>query len=156
MPERYGPLMARGETLVVGDPGRSHLRLTPDAVHIREGGESRGILTWESIEHLALDVPTTRFRLPGFLSTVLLGALAVVTMADPGIDPDDGTVHLTVDGERQTLPLSRHHVGGYWAPTVKGANSLLVYLIGNPDQRALLARPQNLIDLAARLARSTA
>lgn len=65
-------------------------------------------------------------------------------------------MHLTVDGERQTLPLSRHHVGGYWAPTVKGANSLLAYLIGNPDQRALLARPQNLIGLAARLARATA
>lgn len=153
---RYGPLMAMGDALVVGDPGRSHLRLTPEAVIIREGTESGGVLAWASVEHLSLDVPTTRFRLPGFLGTVLLGAWAVVTMADPGIEPDDGSAHLTADGETRMLPLSRHHVGGYWAPTVKGANRLLAHLIGNPGQRALLARPEALVQLAARLARASA
>ncbi|UNK69350.1 hypothetical protein [Microbacterium sp. H1-D42] len=148
--------MATGGALVVGDPGRSHLRLTPEAVIIREGAENGGILAWGSIEQLSIDVPTTRFRLPGFLGTVLLGALAVITMADPGVEPDDGSAHITADGETRTLSLSRHHLGGYWAPTVIGANRLIAHLIANPDQQALLAHPERLVELAARLARATA
>lgn len=40
----YGPLLAVSEALTVGDPGRHHLRLTPEAAIIREGVENRGIL----------------------------------------------------------------------------------------------------------------
>ncbi|MEV4667257.1 hypothetical protein [Microbacterium sp. LWO12-1.2] len=154
--KRYGPLIAVSEALAVGDPGRNHLRLTQDAVLLREGAESRGILSWASVDEIALDVPTTRFRLPGLVGTVVLGALTAVALSDIGIDPDDGAVTLTVDGEPLTVPLSRHHVGGYWAPTVAGAHSLLAYLIENPEQRALLAHPEQLIDVAAQLARGAA
>ena len=154
--KRYGPLIAVPEALAVGDPGRSHLRLTPDAVIVREGVESRGILSWESIDEIVLDVPTTRFRLPGLVGTIVLGALTAVALSDLGVDPDDGAVTLTIDGERMTVPLSRHHVGGYWAPTVHGAHSLLAHLIENPAQRALLAHPEPLIDVAAQLARAAA
>lgn len=154
--KRYGPLIAVTEALAVGDPGRSHLRLTPNAVIVREGVESRGILSWESIDEIALDVPTTRFRLPGLVGTIVLGALTAVALSDLGVDPDDGAVTLTIDGERMTVPLSRHHVGGYWAPTVDGAHSLLAHLIENPAQRALLAHPEPLIDVAAQLARAAA
>jgi hypothetical protein len=154
--KRYGPLIAVPEALAVGDPGRSHLRLTPDAVIVREGAESRGILSWESIDQIALDVPTTRFRLPGLVGTIVLGALTAVALSDIGVDPHDGAVTLTIDGERMTVPLSRHHVGGYWAPTVSGAHSLLAHLIENPVQRALLAHPESLIDVAAQLARAAA
>ena len=154
--KRYGPLIAVSEALAVGDPGRNHLRLTRDAVLLREGAESRGILSWASVDGIALDVPTTRFRLPGLVGTVVLGALTAVALSDLGIDPDDGSVTLTVDGEPLTVPLSRHHVGGYWAPTVAGAHSLLAHLIENPEQRALLAHPEQLIDVAAQLARGAA
>lgn len=154
--KRYGPLIAVPEALAVGDPGRNHLRLTPDAVIVREGAERRGILPWESIDEIALDVPTTRFRLPGLVGTIVLGALTAVALSDLGVDPDDGAVTLTIDGERMTVPLSRHHVGGYWAPTVDGAHSLLAHLIENPAQRALLAHPEPLIDVAAQLARAAA
>ncbi|MDF2506820.1 MAG: hypothetical protein K0Q52_679 [Microbacterium sp.] len=147
--------MVAPNALAVGDPGRHHLRLTPDAVVIRDGVENRGIVPWEGIEEIALDVPTTRFRLPGFLSTVLLGALAAAMLSDPGVDPDDGSATLTVDGESTTMPLSRHHVGGYWAPTVAGAHRLIAHLIAHPEQRALLGHPERLIDLAAQLARGT-
>lgn len=153
---RYGPLMAGDDALIVGDPGRSHLRLTPDAVIVREGTENSGILSWASVEHISLDVPTTRFRLPGLLGTVLLGAMSAFTMSDLGIEPDDGSVHLITDGEKQALSLSRHHVGGYWAPTVTGANRLLAHLVADAGHRALLSRPESLVDLSARLARSTA
>lgn len=151
--KRYGPLLALPESLAVGDPGRHHLRLTPDAVIIRAGVENRGILTWESLEGITLDVPTTRFRLPGLLGTLVLGALSAALMSDLGIDPDDGSMEIMAEGESSRSPLSRHHVGGYWAPTVQGAHRLLQYLIASPDHRALLAHPEALIDLAAKLAR---
>ena len=153
--KRYGPLIAVSEALAVGDPGRNHLRLTPDAVILREGSESRGILSWASVEQIAMDVPTTRFRLPGLAGTIVLGALTAIALSDLGVDPDDGAVTLTVDGEAVTVPLSRHHVGGYWAPTVTGAHRLLAHLIENPEQRALLAHPEQLVDVAAQLARGT-
>lgn len=154
--KRYGPLIIVPDALAVGDPGRHHLRLTPEAVLIREGAENRGILQWSSVEKITLDVPMTRFRLPGLVSTIVLGALAASMLSDPGVDPDDGAVTLTVDGEPRTLPLSRHHVGGYWAPTVAGAHRLLAFLIAEPEHRALLAHPDQLIDIAARPAHQAA
>ncbi|WP_226533258.1 hypothetical protein [Microbacterium paraoxydans] len=151
--KRYGPLIVVADALAVGDPGRNHLRLTPEAVLIRAGVESRGIVPWARIEKVALDVPTTRFRLPGLVGTVLLGAVTAAMLSDPGIEPEDGAVTLTVDGESSTLPLSRHHVGGYWAPSVAGAHRLIEHLVDHPEQRALLEHPERLIDVAARLAR---
>lgn len=153
--KRYGPLIAVPDALAVGDPGRNHLRLTPDAVILREGVDNRGIVPWSGVESILLDVPITRFRLPGLVGTIVLGALTAVALSDLGVDPDDGAVTLTVDGESTTVPLSRHHVGGYWEPTVTGAHRLLAHLIENPDQRALLAHPEPLIDIAAQLARES-
>ncbi len=153
--KRYGPLIAVPDALAVGDPGRNHLRLTPDAVILREGVDNRGIVPWSSVESILLDLPTTRFRLPGLVGTIVLGALTAVALSDLGVDPDDGAVTLTVDGESTTVPLSRHHVGGYWEPTVMGAHRLLAHLIENPEQRALLAHPEPLIDIAAQLARES-
>lgn len=154
--KRYGPLIAVPGAVAVGDPGRHHLRLTPDAVILRDGAEGRGMLAWNDVERVTLDVPTTRFRLPGLVSTVVIGALTVVTADMIDLDPDDGSVELVVDGTATTMPLSRHHVGGYWAPTVTGAQRLLAHLIRNPAQRSLLAHPEPLIDVAAKLARSSA
>ncbi|WP_091232976.1 hypothetical protein [Microbacterium sp. 3J1] len=152
--KRYGPLIAVPGALAVGDPGRSHLRLTPDALLIREGTDNRGIIPWTQVQRVVLDVPTTRFRLPGLLSTLVLGALTFLALSDLGVDPDDGAVDMLVDGQSTTAPLSRHHVGGYWAPTVDGAHRLLQHLIDNPEQRSLLSHPEQLIDVAARLARN--
>jgi len=38
--KRYGPLIVVPDALAVGDPGRHHLRLTPEAVIVREGTTS--------------------------------------------------------------------------------------------------------------------
>ncbi|WP_136056550.1 hypothetical protein [Microbacterium sp. K24] len=153
--KRYGPLIAVPGALAVGDPGRNHVRLTPDAVILREGAENRGIVTWDGLDRITLDVPTTRFRLPGLVGTVVLGALTAIALSDLGVDPDDGRVTLVVDGEPRVMPLSRHHVGGYWGPTVDGAHHLLAHLIAHPEQRALLAHPEPLVDIAALLARES-
>jgi hypothetical protein len=152
--KRYGPLIAVPGALAVGDPGRNHVRLTPDAVILREGAENRGIVTWDGLDRITLDVPTTRFRLPGLVGTVVLGALTAIALSDLGVDPDDGWVTLVVDGEPRVMPLSRHHVGGYWGPTVDGAHHL-AHLIAHPEQRALLAHPEPLVDIAAQLARES-
>lgn len=152
---RYGPLLAVPGALAVGDPGRHHLRLTPDAVVVREGIENRGMIPWDRVERIRLDVPTTRFRLPGLVGTIVLGAASALAQTDIGADPEDGTLTITVDGDPQTSPLSRHHVGGYWTPTVDGAHRLLDQLIAVPEQRALLARPKALVDVAAKLARTS-
>lgn len=154
--KRYGPLIVVPGALAVGDPGRHHLRLTPDAVLFRDGSENRGIVPWIQVERVLIDVPVTRFRLPGLASTIVIGALTFLAVSDLGMDPDDGTVDVQIDGESTTAPLSRHHVGGYWAPTVDSAHRLLQHLIDHPEQRSLLARPESLLDVAARLARSAA
>lgn len=153
--KRYGPLIAVPGALAVGDPGRHHLRLMPEAVVIRDGVASQDIVSWDGITAITMDVPTTRFRLPGLVGTVLLGAVTAVVLADLDAGPEDGEVTIVVDGEAGTLPLSRHHVGGYWGPTVDGAHRLLAHLIAHPQQRALLAHPEQLIDIAAQLARQS-
>ncbi len=153
--KRYGPLIAVPGALAVGDPGRNHVRLTPDAVILREGAENRGIVTWDGLDRITLDVPTTSFRLPGLVGTVVLGALTAIALSDLGVDPDDGWVTLVVDGEPRVMPLSRHHVGGYWGPTLDGAHRLLAHLVAHPEQRALLAHPEPLVDTAAQLARES-
>lgn len=152
--KRYGPLIAVDGALVVGDPGRHHLRLTPDAVALRDGQDDVESYTWAEIDGVTLYVPTTRFRLPGLASTVALSVVAALVPGTLDIDPDDAAVELVVAGESVTLPLSRHHVGGYWAPTVEGAHRLIGDLIRTPEQRALLTQPEHLVDLAAKLARS--
>lgn len=151
---RYGPLIAVPGALAVGDPGRHHLRLTPEAVILRAGADQVGIHAWSDVERLRLDLPTTRFRLPGLVSTLVLGILTVLTADSLDLDPEDGEVSVVVAGETLRMPLSRHHVGGYWAPTVRGAQRVLAHLIRTPAQRALLAHPESVIDVAAKLARS--
>lgn len=153
---RYGPLIVAEGALVVGDPGRGHLRLTEDVVVHRHGAGASRVFAWEHLSSVRLDVPTTGFRYPGLASTIGLGILAAAAQEDVGIGPDDGSVELIVRGEAQRLDLGRHHVGGYWRPTVVGAQLLLDQLIGHPEQRLLLARPEVLVDLAAKLARREA
>jgi len=90
--KRYGPLIVVPGALAVGDPGRHRLRLTPDAVLFRDGSENRGIVPWIQVERVLIDVPVTRFRLPGLVSTIVIGALTFLAVSDLGMDPDDGTV----------------------------------------------------------------
>ncbi|UPL15524.1 hypothetical protein [Microbacterium galbinum] len=153
---RYGPLIVAEGALVVGDPGRGHLRLTEDVVAHRHGAGAGRVFAWEHLSSVRFDVPTTGFRYPGLASTIGLGILAAAAQEDVGIGPDDGSVELIVRGEAQRLDLGRHHVGGYWRPTVVGAQLLLDQLIGHPEQRLLLGRPEVLVDLAAKLARREA
>lgn len=151
--KRYGPLIAVPEALAVGDPGRWHLRLTPEGVLHRNGADLSALYAWEQVSRMDLDLRTTRFRYPGLLGTIGLGILTAVAQDNLGIDPDDGAVDLVIDGEPLRLTVGRHHVGGYWERTVRGAQRMLDHLLRNPQQRSLFAHPEALVELAARMAR---
>jgi len=50
-------------------------------------------------------------------------------------------------------PLSRHHVGGYWAKGVDATQRMLDRLVADAPSRALAAHPDALLDLVVRTAR---
>ena len=55
--KRYGPLIAVPGAVAIGDPGRYHLRLTPDAVILRDGAEGGGRLAGRRDDLVQLDAP---------------------------------------------------------------------------------------------------
>lgn len=148
---RFGPLEARGSTLVLGDAGGSHAELTASALILREYREEPRTIDWSRIDSVTLTVPETRFRLPGLVGTVVLGVLGAV-FGDWGIggDIDDGALHVSIAGsEPLVFPLTRHHVGGYWRTSVRAASALLTRLVSDPASRHLLDEPERLVKVLA-------
>ncbi|GGE96991.1 hypothetical protein [Mycetocola zhadangensis] len=148
---RFGPLEARGTTLVLGDAGGHHAELTASALVLREYREQPLSLEWFRVESVTLEVPETRFRLPGLVSTVALGVLGSLfgdwNIAD---DIQDGTLTVSVVGaEPMVMPITRHHVGGYWAKSVRAASALLARLVADPASRQLLHSPERVVKLLA-------
>ena len=84
----------------------------------------------------------------------LIGAVTFLAADMLDLDPDDGAVEVIAAGSTVRARLSRHHVGGYWRPTVSGTHRLLAHLVRVSEQRALLNQPEALVDLAAKLARN--
>ena len=103
-------------------------------------------VVWDDVTSVVLDLPTTRFRLPGMAAG--LADSALVLLAGDGFSPDvaDGRAILHTRDEAVDLPVSRHHFGAYWDRTVRSAQRLLDRLIADPDSRALLDRPEGLLD----------
>lgn len=148
---RFGPLEARGNTLVLGDAGGHHAELTASALVLREYQEEPLTLDWSRIENVTLTVPETRFRLPGLVSTVGLALLGSVT-GDMGVggEIDDGTLRVAVAGaDPIEMPITRHHVGGYWAKSVRASTALLNRLGTDPESRQLLHNPERVVKLLA-------
>ncbi|MCP2032961.1 hypothetical protein L1277_003074 [Okibacterium sp. HSC-33S16] len=148
---RFGPLETRGTTLVLGDAGGHHAELTASALILRRFREQPLILDWSRVTSVQLEVPETRFRLPGLVSTVVLGALgAVFADWNLGEDLEDGTLTVGVAGAEPVLmPVTRHHVGGYWTRSVRAASALLSRLVDDPASRELLHSPDRVIKLLA-------
>lgn len=148
---RFGPLEARGNTLVLGDAGGHHAELTASALVLREFQEQPLSIDWSRVETVTLSVPETRFRLPGLVSTVGLAVLGSVT-GDMGVgaEIDDGTLRVSVSGaDPIEMPITRHHVGGYWAKSVRAATALLNRLGSDPESRQLLDNPERVVKLLA-------
>ncbi|AWB85238.1 hypothetical protein [Mycetocola zhujimingii] len=148
---RFGPLEARGNTLVLGDAGGHHAELTASALVLREFQEEPVSIDWSRVEQVTLTVPETRFRLPGLATTVGLVVLGSMS-GDMGVgtEIDDGTLRVSVAGaDPVEMPITRHHVGGYWAKSVRAATALLNRLGTDPEARQLLTNPERVVRLLA-------
>jgi hypothetical protein len=148
---RFGPLETQGPTLVLGDAGGHHAELTASALILREFREQPLILEWSRVTSVHLEVPETRFRLPGLVSTVVLGVLgAIFADWNLGEDLENGTLTVGVAGADPVLmPVTRHHVGGYWTKSVRATSALLTRLVADPGARELLHSPDRVIKLLA-------
>ncbi|MEE6282839.1 hypothetical protein [Georgenia sunbinii] len=150
---RYGPLSSKVGVLVIGDLLRHHVRLTPGELVQHNGAVEVASFDWDDVESAILRLPSTRFRFPGAVSTIGLGALAAVLLDDPGATPDDGGIDIAVDGETHGLTISRHHVGGYWVRIVTPTQELLDRLVSRRAARDSLTRPEKVIKFVAEAAR---
>jgi hypothetical protein len=148
---RFGPLETQGTTLVLGDAGGHHAELTTSALILRQYREQPLVLDWSRVTSVTLDVPETRFRLPGLVTTVVLGALgAIFAEWNIGDDIEDGTLTVGVDGaDPVVMPVTRHHVGGYWTRSVTATSALLTRLVADPASRELLHFPDRVVKLLA-------
>lgn len=148
---RFGPLEARGDSLVLGDAGGHHAELTASALVLREYQEQPVLLDWSRIDDLSLSVPETRFRLPGLATTIGLGILGTLLVSwDIGSDIEDGSLRVSIRGaDPVVMPITRHHVGGYWTTSVRAASALLVRLVSDPASRPLLDDPERVVRLLA-------
>ena len=148
---RFGPLEARGDSLVLGDAGGHHAELTASALVLREYQEQAVSLDWSRIDDVSLSVPETRFRLPGLATTIGLGILGTLLVSwDIGSDIEDGTLRVSIRGaDPVVMPITRHHVGGYWTTSVRAASALLVRLVSDPASRPLLDDPERVVRLLA-------
>jgi hypothetical protein len=129
--------------------------LTPPALVIRRHGEEAESVPWESIESVSLSMPETKFKWPGLFSTIGLGVLAAL-LWDWGVldEPENGRLELstTTTDDELDIHLTRHHVGGYWTPTVSASRALLTRLVDDADARGLLDDPERVIRLVAQKA----
>ena len=142
---RYGPLSNKAGVLAIGDTERRHVVLTPTGVVEHEGATEAVSFRWAEVDSVVLDLPRTRLRFPGVFSTIGLGAVAALLLDDSGASPDDGEIHVVVDGHTHDLAVSRHHVGGYWDRIVTHTQELLDQFVSSRESRDLLARPEEVI-----------
>ncbi|WP_309067231.1 hypothetical protein [Microbacterium sp.] len=152
MVTRFGPLHAVSSGLVIGDPSRRHLRLSPDALRHCDDERVLETFDWASIERVRLDLPTTRFRWPGAAAALATSALVLLMQDDPGVRVDDRAATLTTASGERRVPLSQHHIGRYWRGAVARCEALLARLVETPAHRELLAQPEALVRAVARSA----
>lgn len=146
---RFGPLEARDGRVAIGDAGAHHVRLTEAGIVVRRHGEEARHLGWDVIESATFDVRTTKFRWPGAVTTVLMGALGLI-FHDWGIGEQDYDATLDVrlsDGDDVHIDITRHHVGRYWVKPVRATQALLHRLSDDPESRMLLRDPERLLQM---------
>ncbi|MBA8815111.1 hypothetical protein FHX48_000163 [Microbacterium halimionae] len=142
---RFGPLSTSPEGLILGDPGRKHLLLTPAGMNYRAHAAPPQFFAWNEIEGATIDLPTSRFRFPALAVGVASWAVAFSSGESIHLDPDDGSVTIVSRGDEVLLDIGRHHVGGYWRASVAAAQRLLERFIVEPQSRELLNHPEELL-----------
>lgn len=142
---RFGMVHGGSGGVVIGNPWKTHLFLTPDGVSQRWGAAALQAFSWEEVESVTLDFPTTRFRWPGAIVRGLLTPLRVVSPDLWGVEPPPGSAIITSEGDDYVLNINRHHFGGYWLPEVLATQRVLNRLTSSPDTRVRLAQPDDVL-----------
>lgn len=119
--------------------------LDPGFLHYRNGPDALESYDWDGIISAKIDLPSSRFKYSAALSGSLLSLLTIFIQDDPNIDPADGSVTLTTSDETSTLPVARHHIGGYWSKTLTATQRLVDRLVDDAPSRLLLDRPEELL-----------
>lgn len=116
-------------------------------------GVPRGRVTWGDLAALEIDAPTTRWRYPGVLSTVLAALVGNIGIEwypeGAGLD-----VEITTASGVGIVPCDGFAGRGYWSPHARAVEALLRLLVSDRGARAWLETPGDLLGLVASVARS--
>lgn len=115
--------------------------------------EPRGFVAWADLAALEIDAPTTRWRYPGVLSTVVAAVVGTV-----GIDwyPSGAEldVEITTGSGVEVVRCDGFAGRGYWAPHARAVEALLRLLLSDRGARDWLDTPADLLAVVASVARS--
>ncbi len=118
-----------------------------------DDGVPRGLLRWGDLAALEIDAPTTRWRYPGVLSTVVAAVVGNI-----GIEwyPEGAAfdVEITTASGVGIVACDGFAGRGYWAPHARAVQALLRLLVSERAPRAWLDTPGDLLGVVASVARS--
>ena len=113
----------------------------------------RDLVAWADLAALEIDAPTTRWRYPGVLSTVVAALVGTVGIEwypeGAGLD-----VEITTASGVGIVPCDGFAGRGYWTPHARAVQTLLRLLVSDRRARAWLETPGDLLGLVASVARS--
>lgn len=116
-------------------------------------GVPRGLVRWGHLAALEIDAPTTRWRYPGVLSTVVAAVVGNI-----GIEwyPEGAAfdVEITTAAGVGIVACDGFAGRGYWAPHARAVEALLRLLVSERAPRAWLDTPGDLLGVVASVARS--
>lgn len=118
-----------------------------------DDGVPRGLVPWGDLAALEIDAPTTRWRYPGVLSTVVAAVVGNI-----GIEwyPEGAAfdVEITTSSGVGIVACDGFAGRGYWAPHARAVEALLRLLVSERAPRAWLDTPGDLLGVVASVARS--
>ncbi len=150
---KYGPLHAVEDGIAVAPPVYLHVRATVAGLAHHRGAELLEVIMWGEITSIQLGLPSSRFPYPGTLATAGYALLTFLSQQAETPEYAESTITVNlVDGEVRELAVN-HTLGGYWKNAVATAELLLTRLIEQPQERAVLKHPEQVVQRYANAVR---
>lgn len=146
---RFGPVQSISQTLVIGDPTRSHLGLGLEGMNYIVEDRMVQSFAWNDVHRVDLNLPSTWFRYPGAVAGFAMSTVALLTQDTPDFRAKTGSVHVAHDGGETELKVDTHHLIGYWRGAISATQRLLDRLISDAPSRTLLKDPDALVNTVA-------
>lgn len=142
----YGPLTAITGGIAVASNDALHLRITPEGVtHHRGATVISETIPWSDIIGIEVNLPSSWFPWPGALATTGYALVTLLSGQVENVHSEESSITVSLaDDKHLELPVN-HAVGGYWKRAVTNAGILLNGFIAKPEQRSLLAHPEQVI-----------